>query len=165
MRQPGGVGSMNRNVRAPGPEKDPLNSWAKKHFPALIVDSLPSMSITGAETAQLGISSEGGPIAEAPPGEATDLSRQLGTGLDRAASTVETWLRGALAKTGAPAGSTEQGGDLIELTDTQSEDGRPAGIGGDLGSSIGSLIATATGGNSSGRRDASASRRGKDKGD
>lgn len=164
MRQPGGVGSMNRNVRAPGPEKDPLNSWAKKHFPALILDSLPSMSVTGAETAQLGIS-EGGPIAEAPSDEAKDLSKQgSGTGLDRAAAAVETWLRGALAKRpGTPTGA-EEGGDLIELTDTQSEDGRPV-RGSDLGSSIGSLIASATGGSSSGRRDVSVSRRGKDKGD
>lgn len=125
MRQPGGIGSLNRNVRAPGPEKDPLNSWAKKHFPALILDSLPSMSVTGAETAQLGFSGGGGPVAEAPSGEAADLSRQ-GSGLDRAAAAVETWLRGALTKRpGTPTREgSEERGDLIELADTQSEDGR-----------------------------------------
>lgn len=125
MRQPGGIGSLNRSVRAPGPEKDPLNSWAKKHFPALILDSLPSMSVTGAETAQLGFSGQGGAVAEAPSGEAADLSRQ-GSGLDRAAAAVETWLRGALSKRpGTPTReASEERGDLIELADTHSEDGR-----------------------------------------
>lgn len=125
MRQPGGIGSLNRNVRAPGPEKDPLNSWAKKHFPALILDSLPSMSVTGAETAQPGFSGGAGSVTEATSGEAADLSRQ-GSGLDRAAAAVETWLRGALVK--RPGTPTREGGeergDLIELADTHSEDGR-----------------------------------------
>lgn len=125
MRQPGGIGSLNRNVRAPGPEKDPLNSWAKKHFPALILDSLPSMSVTGAETAQPGFSGGAGSVAEATSGEAADLSRQ-GSGLDRAAAAVETWLRGALVK--RPGTPTREGdeerGDLIELADTHSEDGK-----------------------------------------
>ncbi|MBE3043724.1 hypothetical protein IMZ48_14360, partial [Candidatus Bathyarchaeota archaeon] len=164
MRQPGGVGSLNRSVRAPGPEKDPLNSWAKKHFPALVVDSLPDMSVTDTEAAQLGLSTDGGPIA----GGAEDLSKQ-GNGLDRAAAAVETWLRGALAKRpGTPTRGewTEEGGDLIELTDTQSDDsGRPAGRGADLSSSLGSLFVAATGGKSGEGRDASVSRRGKNKDD
>lgn len=168
MRQPGGIGSMNRNVRAPGPEKDPLNSWAKKHFPALILDSIPSMSVTGAETAQIGFAPEGGPIAEAPSQEATDLSRQ-GTGLDRAAAALETWLRGALAKRpGTPTRGQwggEEGGDLIELADTQSEDGGGPARGADSGLSFGSLLGAATGESSSERAEASASRRAKNKDD
>ncbi|KAL2114338.1 hypothetical protein VUR80DRAFT_8853 [Thermomyces stellatus] len=168
MRQPGGIGSMNRNVCAPGPEKDPLNSWAKKHFPALILDSVPSMSVTAVETAQIGFAREGGPIAEAPSQEASDLSRQ-GTGLDRAAAAVETWLRGALARRpGTPTRGepVAEAGDLIELTDTQSEDsGRPAG-GADSGLSLGGLLGTATGGASGGRaRETSASRKAKNKDD
>ena len=162
MRQPGGVGSMNRNVRTPGPESDPLNSWAKKHFPALILDSLPSMAVTGAETARVGFSTEGGAIAEAPSEGAKDLSGQ-GTGLDRAAAAVETWLRGALAKRpGTPArgewGSGE-GGDLIELTDTQSDDGGKSGWAADSSLNFGSLLGTETGGGSSGRADTGALKR------
>ncbi|SPO05061.1 uncharacterized protein DNG_07746 [Cephalotrichum gorgonifer] len=168
MRQPGGVGSMNWSARAPGPEKDPLNSWAKKHFPALIVDSSPSTSATGVETAQLGFPPEIGLSAEAPFREAADLSRQ-GTGLDRAAAAVETWLRGALAKRpGTPSRGGEWRGehdmDLIELADTVREDGGVSGKG-VVDSSLSLPADAARAGGSSGRAETSASRRGKNKDD
>ena len=135
MRRPGGVGSLNQKVRTPGPDKDPLNTWAKKHFPSLILDNLPSMSVLGAETAHFGFPGDIGVIAESAPAEtgrdAAALARQ-GTGFDRAAAAVETWLRGAFAKRpGTPMmggqgqwGGDEDVSDLIELTDTQSEDDR-----------------------------------------
>jgi len=133
MRRPGGVGSMGRSVRAPGPEKDYLNTWAKKHLPGLAIDeSLPSISVMGSETANFGFrpgSSSG--IVESPFDEGQDLSAtsRQGSGLDRAAATVETWLRGAFAKSpGTPTSGARSRQpdvlDLIELTDTNSDDGR-----------------------------------------
>ncbi|KAK2044056.1 LysM domain-containing protein [Colletotrichum somersetense] len=133
MRRPGGVGSMGRSVRAPGPEKDYLNTWAKKHLPGIAIDeSLPSISVMGSETANFGFrpgSSSG--IVESPFDEGQDLSAtsRQGSGLDRAAATVETWLRGAFAKSpGTPTSGTRGRQpdvlDLIELTDTNSDDGR-----------------------------------------
>ncbi|KAI6781784.1 uncharacterized protein J7T54_004950 [Emericellopsis cladophorae] len=130
MKRPGGVGSMGRNVRAPGPDKDVINSWTKKHIPGLNIDG-PSMSIMGSETAKFGFGKDAG-IAESSYEEGRDAiapTRQ-GTGIDRAAAAVETWLRGALAKgPGTPLGKARAGrsdhpNDLIELTDTMSDDGR-----------------------------------------
>ncbi|OLN95603.1 hypothetical protein CCHL11_04842 [Colletotrichum chlorophyti] len=133
MRRPGGVGSLGRNVRAPGPEKDYFNTWAKKHIPGIAIDeSVPSISVMGSETANFGFrpgSSSG--IVESPYDEGQDLSAasRQGTGLDRAAAAVETWLRGAFVKSpGTPTlGSRNRHPDdldLIELTDTNSDDGR-----------------------------------------
>lgn len=134
MRRPGGVGTMGRNIRAPGPDRDSLNAWANKHFPGLNIDQLPSMSIMGSETARFGFKADGTPIVESSYEEgrrdASALSNQ-GTGLDRAAAAVETWLRGALAKRPATPllrprskGAANNDNDLIELADTGSDDGR-----------------------------------------
>ncbi len=135
MRRPGGVGTMGRNVRAPGPDRDYLNTWTQKHLPGLNIDSHPSMYVTGSETAHFGFGTETADIAEGPVEEGRDLtalSRQ-GLGLDKAAATIETWLRGAFARrpstptlSGARLGRhhDEGLGDLIELEDTNSEDGR-----------------------------------------
>ncbi|KAK0735763.1 Arv1-like family-domain-containing protein [Apiosordaria backusii] len=150
MRRPGGVGSLGRNVRAPGPQKDPLNDWAKKNVPGFNFDSLPSMSAMGMERARFGFTNPGDAnvpvtIAESPFREGQDtsaMSRQ-GTGLDKAALAVETWLRGAfekgveLAKSGNVTpilgprrvvsgmhGGNDGHGDLIELENTGSDDGR-----------------------------------------
>lgn len=134
MRRPGGVGTMGRNARAPGPDKDYLNAWARKHFPGLNIDQLPSMSVMGSEIAHIGFTQENTSLTESyyeQGHDTTSLNRQ-GTGLDRAAAAVETWLRGALAKRpttpllGARSRTlTATGGnDLIELTDTASDDGR-----------------------------------------
>ncbi|KAK4651449.1 hypothetical protein QC762_603590 [Podospora pseudocomata] len=161
MRRPGGVGSLGRNVRAPGPQKDPLNDWAKKNVPGFNFDSLPSMSAMGMERARFGFTNDANApvtIAESPFGEGQDtsaMSRQ-GTGLDKAALAVETWLRGAIEKgvelaksgnvtpilgprrvSGMHGGSNGQG-DLIELENTGSDDdGRgwhDPNFGGTLGS-------------------------------
>lgn len=151
MRRPGGVGSLNRNVRAPGPERDYFNTWTKKHLPALAIDDQPSMSVMGSESARFGFQeNEDAGIVESPFEEGRDLesvsrAKDSGTGLDKAAAAVETWLRGAFAKIppGTPVlgprgrGHGASGGadmsDLIELTDTHSDDGRHGGSGlGDL---------------------------------
>ncbi|CAM1511116.1 Fc.00g086290.m01.CDS01 [Cosmosporella sp. VM-42] len=134
MRRPGGVGSMGRNVRAPGPDKDVFNSWAKKHLPALNIEGLPSMSIMGSETARFGFKpDEPAGIADNyfVEGQEANLTAQQGNGLDKAAAAVETWLRGAIARHQSASFSGSRGrseeGDLIELTDTASDDGRTPG--------------------------------------
>ncbi|KAK4194781.1 hypothetical protein QBC40DRAFT_290158 [Triangularia verruculosa] len=160
MRRPGGVGSLGRNVRAPGPQKDPLNDWVKKNVPGFNLDSLPSMSAMGMERARFGFGNDTSApvtIAESPFGEGQDtsaVSRQ-GTGLDKAALAVETWLRGAFEKgvelaksgnvtpilgprrVGGMHGVGDGQGDLIELENAGSDDGRgwhDPNVGGALGS-------------------------------
>lgn len=132
MRRPGGVGSMGLNSRAPGPDKDYLTTWTKKHLPGLNLDSLPSMSVMGSETAHFGFKSgESATIVEnhTKEGHDTNSTTQQGIGLDKAAAAVETWLRGALSRKPSTQlerirGRPERDGDLIELTDTGSDDGR-----------------------------------------
>lgn len=148
MRRPGGVGSLGKQ-RAPGPDKDYFNSFARKHFPAINIDSMPSMSVMGSETARFGFASNDPDrststgIVESPfqDGHDVEAASRQGTGLDKAAAAVEMWLRGAFAKRppGTPAlgarrlasqpGQHDDGiSDLIELEDTNSEeDGRSFG--------------------------------------
>lgn len=135
MRRPGGVGSMGSNARAPGPDRDALTTWTKKHIPGLNIDNLPSMSIMGSETAHFGFKPETGGLVENHVAEGRDVysTTQQGSGLDRAAAAVETWLRGALTRNpssnfGGLRGQSGADGDLIELADTGSEDGRTQGV-------------------------------------
>ncbi|PSS05294.1 Arv1-like family-domain-containing protein [Coniella lustricola] len=136
MKRPGGVGTLGRNVRAPGPERDYFNTWTKKHIPGLNIDSLPSMAIMGSESARFGITTdENAAIVESPFEDGRDLSSQSkqGSGLDKAAAAIETWLRGAWAKRPntpilGPSRPRGRDGDLIELEDTNSDDGRLGGM-------------------------------------
>ncbi|KAK5998182.1 hypothetical protein PT974_00554 [Cladobotryum mycophilum] len=140
MRRPGGVGSMGRNVRAPGPDRDYLNTWTKKHLPGLNIDELPSMSVMGSETARLGFTHDSSGIVESPFEDGRDAvpDTRQGNGLDKAAAAVENWLRGALSKNpttpligsirGRPVGQGGAGGDLIELSNTPGDDGRSSYI-------------------------------------
>ncbi|KAI2781938.1 Arv1-like family-domain-containing protein [Daldinia loculata] len=134
MRRPGGVGSMGRSVKAPGPAKDYLNTWVNKTLPGLGIDSMPSMSVMGSETAHFGFNKaaeETAGIVESPfeeGREATSPSRN-GMGLENAAASIESWLRGAWAKRPAtPRLSSHRKPpedlDLIELADANSDDGR-----------------------------------------
>ncbi|KAI0161634.1 carbohydrate-binding module family 50 protein [Hypoxylon sp. FL1284] len=134
MRRPGGVGSMGRSVKAPGPAKDYFNTWVNKRLPGFNIDSMPSMSVMGSETAHFGFNSsaeETSGIVESPFGdgrEATSPPRN-GMSLEHAAASIETWLRGAWAKRpSTPILSSHRRPpedlDLIELTDTNSDDGR-----------------------------------------
>ncbi|KAI0908443.1 carbohydrate-binding module family 50 protein [Ustulina deusta] len=134
MRKPGGVGSMSKSVKAPGPATDSFNTWVNKRIPGFNIDSLPSMSVMGSETAHFGFSKkaeESSGIVESPFEEGCDAAApsQNGMGLEHAAASIETWLRGAWAK----RPSTPKLGslrkpvddlDLIELADTTSDDGR-----------------------------------------
>ncbi|RDL33709.1 Uncharacterized protein BP5553_08077 [Venustampulla echinocandica] len=131
MRGPGGVGTMGKNVRKPGPGQDGLNAWTRKHIPGLTLDSLPSTSIMGAESAHFGFGEELSAIAEGPysggssvNGAATPGGSQ-GLGLENAAAAVEGFFRKLVIKgPGTPrVGGRES--DLIELLDgTGSDDGR-----------------------------------------
>lgn len=134
MRRPGGVGSMGKSVKAPGPAKDYFNTWVNKRLPGLGIDSMPSMSVMGSETAHFGFDNateETAGIVEShfeEGREATSPSRN-GIGLEQAAASVESWLRGAWAKrTGTPRLSSYKSPpedlDLIELADANSDDGR-----------------------------------------
>ncbi|KAK8028813.1 Arv1-like family-domain-containing protein [Apiospora marii] len=138
MRRPGGVGTMGRSTRAPGPAKDSLNTWVNKRLPkGFNIDTMPSMSVMGSESAHWGFNSaktdDATGIVESPFEDGRDanaMASKQGMGLEQAAATVETWLRGAWAKrpstprlssTRRPAEDL----DLIELTDTNSDDGGP----------------------------------------
>jgi hypothetical protein len=134
MRRPGGVGSLGKTVRAPGPEKDYFNTWAKRHMPSLNNDNLPSMAIMGSETARWGFQTEDvePAIVESSYKDTRDLTTtsRHGSGLDKAAAVIETWLRGAFDRRPGtpilgPRGRLEvpDEGDLIELADTNSDDG------------------------------------------
>ena len=158
MRRPGGVGSLGRHVRAPGPERDYFNTWTNKHLPGLNIDSLPSMSVMGSEIARFGFGSskanmdsyDSSAIVESPFEDGRDADAATtgrsggvggGTGLDKAAAAVEGWLRGAFERARQPGlrtpvlgpragggrggvGEDVAAGDLIELADAGSEDGR-----------------------------------------
>lgn len=134
MRKPGGVGSMGKSVNAPGPATDSFNTWVNKRLPGFNIDSLPSMSVMGSETAHFGFTKtaeDSTGIVESPFEEGRDAvaTSQSGLSLEQAAASVETWLRGAWAKRpGTPKlGSLRKPVDdldLIELTDTPSDDGR-----------------------------------------
>ncbi|KAL7949819.1 carbohydrate-binding module family 50 protein [Trichoderma barbatum] len=133
MRRSGGVGSLSRNIRAPGPDKDYLNSWAKKHFPGLNIDDLPSMSVMGSEMARFGFDREAAGIAEGTIQESdTESPHNQNNGLDKAAAAVETWLRTAWSKRsmaplipGQRSSGGQDFGDLIELTPTPGAEGTP----------------------------------------
>ncbi|KAL6858505.1 carbohydrate-binding module family 50 protein [Trichoderma novae-zelandiae] len=137
MRRAGGVGPLSRNIRAPGPDKDYLTSWAKKHFPGLDMDKLPSMSVMGSEMARFGFDRELAGIVEGDfqEGGDTESPSNQNNGLDKAAAAVETWLRTAWSKRpigpligGLPRQRSTTGqdfGDLIELTPTPGAEGTP----------------------------------------
>lgn len=130
MRGPGGVGTMNRNVRRPGPAQDGLNSWATKHLPGLAIDFLPSSSAAGAPVdTGFGFGDNGVPEGGfASSGTSTPFeSASGGLGLENAASAIEGWVRRLAAKGPStprpgPSGRDEDG-DLIELLDG-SDDGK-----------------------------------------
>ncbi|KAI1461450.1 carbohydrate-binding module family 50 protein [Annulohypoxylon moriforme] len=137
MRRPGGVGSMGRSVKAPGPAKDSLNTWVNKRLPGFNIDSMPSMSVMGSETAHFGFNNtadETAGIVESPfeEGRNATTPARNGIGLEQAAASIESWLRGAWARRPSTPrlGSNRRPPedlDLIELTDTNSDEGGTPG--------------------------------------
>ncbi|CAK7268832.1 hypothetical protein SEPCBS57363_003294 [Sporothrix epigloea] len=147
MRRPGGVGSMSKSVRAPGPARDSLNKWTTKHLPGLNIETLPSMSVLGSETAHFGFGDLAPGIVESALVDGCGRTgiEYKDSGLDKAAVSIETWLRGAFSKgslgtpgstAGTPSSSfagrigrqlEETLGDLIELEDGPREDGARPG--------------------------------------
>ncbi|CAL3969915.1 hypothetical protein PZA11_007536 [Diplocarpon coronariae] len=136
MRGPGGVGTLGKNVRRPGPGQDGLNSWARKHAPGLTIGDLPSSSILGGEVAHFGFGDELESIHESARGG--NGAGLVGTsasgpgagqlGLENAAAAIEGWVRRMATITpgvGTPGGQGRPEPDLIELMDgTGSDDGR-----------------------------------------
>ncbi|TAQ90028.1 hypothetical protein B7494_g1635 [Chlorociboria aeruginascens] len=131
MRGPGGVGTLGKNVRMPGPGNDALNSWAKKHIPGLALDSIPSVFVSGLESdsPSFGFNDELSSIAETSytPRSGSVTPSGSGIGLENAAAAIEGWVRRMAIGPGTPilgARRTETG-DLIELLDgAGSDDGR-----------------------------------------
>ena len=134
MTGPGGVGTLGKNVRKPGPARDALNKWANKHVPGIAIDSLPSASILDSEGVSFGFKTELAKIAEGRydpivSGTVTPNGTNQGMGLENAAAAVEGWFRKLAANApGTPKLSgvrRVESSDLIELLDGNgSDDGR-----------------------------------------
>lgn len=98
-------------------------------MPGLAIDSLPSTSILGAETAHFGFNDELSSIAEGPmngravSGTSTPRGGQ-GLGIENAASVLEGWVRKLATKVpGTPTmGGRADHPDLIELLDGAGSD-------------------------------------------
>ncbi|OTB03321.1 carbohydrate-binding module family 50 protein [Hypoxylon sp. CI-4A] len=152
MRRPGGVGSMSKSVKSPGPAKDVINSWVSKRMPAFSIDSLPSMSVMGSETAHFGFTKAtdepaAAGIVESPfeEGRTATSPARNGMGIEQAAASIESWLRGAWARRPSTPrlGSSNRRPedlDLIELTDAHSDDGRLGGTPGRAPAESGLLL-------------------------
>lgn len=130
MKGPGGVGTLGKSVRMPGPAQDSFNNWTRKNLPGIAIDSLPSSSISGAEVAHFGFNEELAAIAEGTSNDSSGVpgaATSSGNGFENAAAVVEGFFR-KLAIKGVPGtpslnGRTENA-DLIELLDgTGSDDG------------------------------------------
>ncbi|TQS39144.1 hypothetical protein Golomagni_00336 [Golovinomyces magnicellulatus] len=117
LQGPGGVGTLGKNVRRPGPAKDMLNAWTRKKFPGIAIDSLPSSSAVDAESAQLSFNSEDvGPTA-ADSILTHPLSENSYGGLafpNMNLNSVENWVRKIASKVQVPHNLKE---DSIEMLD------------------------------------------------
>ncbi|RKF65563.1 Uncharacterized protein GcM3_119001 [Golovinomyces cichoracearum] len=125
LQGPGGVGTLGKNVRRPGPAKDVLNSWTRKKFPGIAIDSLPSSSAVDAESAKLSfIREDVGPTA-ADSILTHQLSENSCGGLafpNMNLNSVENWVRKIASKVQVPHNLKE---DSIEMLDgAGSYDGR-----------------------------------------
>ena len=103
---PGGVGTMGRNVKSPGPAQDGLNKMFAKHLP----DLAPRSSFESLDSN----SSRGGNGIENLGGAVEGWVRKLAT---RAVNTVQP----------PPAGGSSGVGDLIELSEDAFEVGDDEG--------------------------------------
>lgn len=125
LRGPGGIGTLGKNVRKPGPANDALNSWTRKKFPGIAIDSLPSSSAISTDSALLQLNSE-----EKGPNSIGSTSTSLASGSCNDGlyfpnvnlSGVENWVRKMATRAQVPRISRE---DSIEMLDgAGSDDGR-----------------------------------------
>jgi hypothetical protein len=131
MKGPGGVGTLGKSVRMPGPAQDGFNKWARKNLPGIAIDSLPSSSLVGTEVAHFGFNEELAAIAEGTSNDGNGVPGTVtpsGMGFENAAAAVEGFFR-KLAVKGVPGtpslGGRTETADLIELLDgAGSDDGR-----------------------------------------
>lgn len=124
---PGGVGTMSRNVRCPGPAQDGLNKMFAKHLPDVAppknqnVLYQPELPLYRDEPTPLG----SGSLTPAYP-----HSSGGGMNLENVGGAIESWVRrlatrtvstdrqqAARASVGAPGKGAGGIGDLIEMTD------------------------------------------------
>lgn len=101
LHGPGGVGTMGRNVRSPGPAQDGLNRLFAKHLP----DVAPRSSF-----------------------ESINSSSSHGHGIENIGGAVEGWVRKLATKAAhtvqpGPSGGKSGVGDLIELSEDAFEIG------------------------------------------
>ncbi|KAK4552093.1 hypothetical protein LTR86_010629 [Recurvomyces mirabilis] len=124
---PGGVGTMNRNVRFPGPAQDGLNKMFAKHLP----DVAPPRSQQSLLTPEFPLyTDDATPLASG----ATTPNPSKNLNLENVGGAIESWMRktasqvqsamhqperqkAARASVGAPGRGVGGIGDLIEMTD------------------------------------------------
>lgn len=129
---PGGVGTMDRNVRCPGPAQDSLNKMWAKHLPDVAPPRnqnalyQPSLPLYTDESTPLG---SGAVTPAYPHGGGTSSSG--GLHLQDIGGSIESWVRRLASKSVIPPGGRSPGaraaagtpgrgaggiGDLIEMT-------------------------------------------------
>ncbi|KAF2485220.1 hypothetical protein BDY17DRAFT_315699 [Neohortaea acidophila] len=126
---PGGVGTMNKNVRCPGPAQDGLNKMFAKHLP----DVAPPRNQTDLYQPEVPLYTDETPISS---GVATPTGRNanMQLNLENVGGAIESWARRMVTKAMTPTeaqakhkaarasvGNAGKGaggiGDLIEMTD------------------------------------------------
>ncbi|PGG97574.1 hypothetical protein GX51_07269 [Blastomyces parvus] len=133
----GGVGTLDRNVKAPGPAEDKLNKFINTHLPQL---ALPPPPPTTQPPSSLSASYYPRASSEST---STIVSNTSSTGLENVGGAIEGWVRkiARSAKAGVSDLQQQQGGhlgiggmgDLIELADTPDGKGSPSRAGGSAG--------------------------------
>ncbi|KLJ09982.1 hypothetical protein EMPG_14602 [Blastomyces silverae] len=126
----GGVGTFDRNVKAPGPAEDKLNQFINTHLPKLAVPPPPPASQPPSSS-----SASYYPRASTES-TSTIVSATSSTGLENVGGAIEGWVRkmARSAKAGVSDLQQQQGGhlgiggmgDLIELADTPDGKGSPS---------------------------------------
>ncbi|KAK5686566.1 hypothetical protein LTS10_002686 [Elasticomyces elasticus] len=132
---PGGVGTMQRNVRFPGPAQDGLNKMFAKHLP----DVAPPRQQQNLLTPEMPLYTDDGGIITPMASGATSPNLMMmgssnGVSVGEMAGGIENWMRrmasnakdamappervkAARASVGAPGKGAGGVGDLIEMTD------------------------------------------------
>ncbi|KAF2164327.1 carbohydrate-binding module family 50 protein [Zasmidium cellare ATCC 36951] len=128
---PGGVGSMSRNVRHPGPAQDGLNKMFAKHLP----DVAPPRNQSSLYQPDLPLYSDNPTLAGsgmATPAYPNSSGPNLNLNLENVGGAIESWVRRIATKSvstpqdryqaarvsvGTPGRGAGGIGDLIEMTD------------------------------------------------